>query len=64
MMDAAPALGTSPGRRPSRLPAHQGKVWPKRDQVGTEDRLVTGGWSGYILGPGHQVSGPSEPAGR
>lgn len=40
MMDAAKALGTSPGRRPSRLPAHQGKVWPEGDQVDTEDQLV------------------------
>lgn len=47
MIDAARALGTGPGRGPGRLPAQQGKVWPKRDQVGTEDRLVTGA----ALGP-------------
>lgn len=49
MMDAAKALGTSPSRRPSRLPAHQGKVWSEGDQVGT-DQLVTWGYAAYILG--------------
>lgn len=50
MMDTAKALGTSPSRRPNRLPAHQGKVWSEGDQVGTEDQLVTWGYTAYILG--------------
>lgn len=42
-MGASKALGTSPSRRPSRLPAHQGKVWSGGGQV------VTWGCSAYIL---------------
>lgn len=56
---AAEAARSQPGPGPRR-----GKVWPEGYQVGTEDQPVTRGWSGHMLGPGHQGSGPSEPTAR